>query len=797
MKKKKLNTLLKTFLVFGLITILSLPSFLYPTKTQVAAQATGGTYTEVGGYGIHTFTSSGDFIVSSGGDVDILLVAGGGSGGNARGGGGGGGGVLVHTGEAVTAQTYGIVVGAGGTDQGTYKQGGPGGNTTGLGKTAIGGGGGGGMSVDNYEGADGGCGGGGSSATGIGYGGDGSQGGDGGDGYRINTYWSAAGGGGVAPENGDTGLITKAGNGGEGLSNSYSGGAVIYGSGGGGGWARVGAAGGGEPGWGGTNAGNGAESSDTTCVALTTAALANKGGGGGGGAYASAGSCRFPGAGGSGVVIIRYLLPPPPDAPTIDTATVLSDTSIQWNFTDNASDETGFKVYDTSNNLKVTCASPNLSSCTETGLDPNTSYTRKVVAYSDGGNSSYSSTDTASTLATSCLPALGDSTHFITEDCSFSGYTDATNGDRIVSGLESGTGTTNTSVLTIQSGTLTINANETLVVGSIVLTGGSIASAAAGGKIITDANLWAIDADTDGYPFTTTFYAQINAPTNGVRLSTITNIATADCDDENENVSNLCATGGTYTEVGGYGIHTFTSSGTFTSLIPMNVEVLVVGGGGSGHGTYNMGGGGGGGGGVLHKAVHPVTARAHAITVGAGGVNVYNYSPGGTAGGSSYFDGTLQGMGGGKSNQRPEVYQRNGGSAGGASPRDPGLAGGASTQTSNNGGIGYGNSGGPYVQASPYYSGGGGGAGTAGVNRWAGAGKAFSTSGSSIYYGGGGGTCASNGSVGDGGIGGGADGCSGCTNHGTNGLGGGGGGARNATGGSGGSGVVIIRYLLP
>ena len=45
------------------------------------ATATGGTITESGGYRIHTFTSSGDFVVSGGSlDVEYLLVAGGGGG---------------------------------------------------------------------------------------------------------------------------------------------------------------------------------------------------------------------------------------------------------------------------------------------------------------------------------------------------------------------------------------------------------------------------------------------------------------------------------------------------------------------------------------------------------------------------------------------------------------------------------------------------------------------------------------------------------------------------------------------
>jgi hypothetical protein len=52
--------------------------------------ATGGTITTVNGYTIHTFTSSGSFVVSGAGDVEVLVVAGGGGGGGNHGGGGGG-----------------------------------------------------------------------------------------------------------------------------------------------------------------------------------------------------------------------------------------------------------------------------------------------------------------------------------------------------------------------------------------------------------------------------------------------------------------------------------------------------------------------------------------------------------------------------------------------------------------------------------------------------------------------------------------------------------------------------------
>ena len=56
--------------------------------------ATGGTITTSGNYRIHTFTGSANFIVSSGGTVEVLLVGGGGGGGSAlnTGTGGAGGG---------------------------------------------------------------------------------------------------------------------------------------------------------------------------------------------------------------------------------------------------------------------------------------------------------------------------------------------------------------------------------------------------------------------------------------------------------------------------------------------------------------------------------------------------------------------------------------------------------------------------------------------------------------------------------------------------------------------------------
>ena len=68
-----------------------------PSLLNFGFSASGGDYTESGGYGIHTFTSSGTFIVDAGTkDVEFLIIAGGGSGGIATSGNNCGGGKNFH-----------------------------------------------------------------------------------------------------------------------------------------------------------------------------------------------------------------------------------------------------------------------------------------------------------------------------------------------------------------------------------------------------------------------------------------------------------------------------------------------------------------------------------------------------------------------------------------------------------------------------------------------------------------------------------------------------------------------------
>lgn len=89
---------------------------------------------------------------------------------------------------------------------------------------------------------------------------------------------------------------------------------------------------------------------------------------------------------------------PLPEPPTVSTPQALSTTSVRWNFTDNTSNETGFKVHNSSHNIMAQQATPNLIYLDETGLSANTQYTRHIHAYNDDGDSGPSSSVSRYTL---------------------------------------------------------------------------------------------------------------------------------------------------------------------------------------------------------------------------------------------------------------------------------------------------------------------------------------------------------------------------------------------------------------
>ncbi len=671
---------------------------------------TGGTITTAGGYRIHSFLSSGTFVVPSSflGTVDVLVVGGGGGGGADMGGGGGGGGVLYNTNFAVTPGTsIPVTVGAGGAgaaNGNNVARGTNGSPSTFSSITALGGGGGASRHDGNNNpagtgsgvvGSGGGCSGAGNmtsgygGAPGVGTPGQGNNGG----GSAAPYTWYPGGGGGAgsagtsAPANGGAGVANAilgttyywgAGGGGAGYTNIAGNGGI---GGGGGGAPKV--SGGGLAGTGGLNAGTdgavGILGQQTNVPGGNGAE--NTGSGGGGGSHYNNGN--HGGAGGSGIVIVRY-----PD---------------------------------------VT-------------------------------NGVWSSSNTA--VAT-------------------------VNSSGVVTGVGAGTAT-------ISFALLTGGCTSTVVTRDVT----------------------------------------VNVPT----LAPITGNTTI-CAGTSSNLvsSSPYATGGNVSVVGGYRIHTFTSSSSLSVTRGGNMEVLVVAGGGGG-GT-NMGGGGGGGG-VIAIPSFPVAAGTIAVTVGAGGAG----APAGTCstspchptvpgnnGGNSIF-GSLTAIGGGAGGYSYNSLGTSAGVSGGS-------GGGASGYNDNSQAIGVikGGSGTPGqgyqggYQGNAYYSGGGGGAGGPGSNGNGqpngGPGVLNSILGTPYYWGGGGGgaayTLATGGNGGIGGGGGGAvgtttggaglnngsaggGGCSTCWantpggNGGANTGGGGGGGAHyysNNKGGNGGSGIVVVKYF--
>jgi len=109
-----------------------------------AVSASGGTETTSGNKKIHTFTSPGNFVVSSSGDVDYLLIGGGGGAGYDVGGAGGAGGLHYKEDHPVSATTYAVTIGGGGAPgPGQSQRGRFGGDSTAFDVTAGGGAGGG------------------------------------------------------------------------------------------------------------------------------------------------------------------------------------------------------------------------------------------------------------------------------------------------------------------------------------------------------------------------------------------------------------------------------------------------------------------------------------------------------------------------------------------------------------------------------------------------------------------------------------------------------------------------------
>ena len=282
-------------------------------------------------YKYHQFTSSGSFVSTGSKNIDILLVGGGGSGGGNLSGGGGAGGLLETTSQAITAGTYTVTIGAGGSGVNgsqTAGQGNNGTNTTFvraslLSLSAIAGGGGDGGSSGgsgNSGGSGGGSSGYGAAGGAAGTSGQGNAGGGGGGG--ASNYPGGGGGGAGAVGQTSSSSAGPGGDGGVGVQKNYNGTNHYWAGGGGGGHYTNG----GETGSGG-NGGGGSGGADSGTLGAGGSGLnaggqgfigggtgkyggnagANTGGGGGGTGHNSTQFANYTsGNGGSGICIIRY-----------------------------------------------------------------------------------------------------------------------------------------------------------------------------------------------------------------------------------------------------------------------------------------------------------------------------------------------------------------------------------------------------------------------------------------------------------------------------------------------------------
>lgn len=122
-------------------------------------------------------------------------------------------------------------------------------------------------------------------------------------------------------------------------------------------------------------------------------------------------------------------------------------------------------------------------------------------------------------LAADCSDVTPGGNLTLTTSCAFSGT---------VNGVDSGTGSTNTAVLTIEPGaTLTIGGLQSLAMGSVAVGSGTIVIID-GGAFHPGSPLWMADQDVDGYPDSTTQTIGETAPPNGVRRNTITTVTQTD-----------------------------------------------------------------------------------------------------------------------------------------------------------------------------------------------------------------------------------------------------------------------------
>lgn len=157
----------------------------------------------------------------------------------------------------------------------------------------------------------------------------------------------------------------------------------------------------------------------------------------------------------------------------------------------------------------------------------------------------------SSVYAVNCASVPISGSYTVSSSCSFTDMTD---------GIDAGTGTTNTAVLSVAtSQTLTVLSGQQVAVGSINLKGGGSIVLIGTGSIKLGTPIWLTDYDVDGVPGSTTQILQSTQPANSFRRNVFSSISTADaCDgsvgymsDGNDcSMSSQCCS--TYCQPGSY-----------------------------------------------------------------------------------------------------------------------------------------------------------------------------------------------------------------------------------------------------
>ena len=102
-----------------------------------------------------------------------------------------------------------------------------------------------------------------------------------------------------------------------------------------------------------------------------------------------------------------------PSTPSNLAAATLSDTQVTLTWSDNSSNETGFRLERSANGTNWTefaVVGSNIASFTDTGLTASTTYQYRVRAYNSNGNSSYSNISSATTSSATTTVAVIDTT---------------------------------------------------------------------------------------------------------------------------------------------------------------------------------------------------------------------------------------------------------------------------------------------------------------------------------------------------------------------------------------------------